>query len=189
MENIDQIYDKEHCGVIMLKNFLPDDIHKQISDYLSNENNKTKYIKLPYMYGKTIQDMSVWNFASENKEINILKNKYLEIRNSIFRKYDIDLEICVNYYDKGAKGISPHRDFSTSVNMIGIYVVHSKNDFCVADTRDKQNEKRFDAYDNTLIIMRGPRSTDENDMRPFHYVENIIEDRISIIFRENKTEF
>ena len=47
-----KIYDESHTGIILIRDFLPSNIHENIRGYVLNKNQIDKYIKLPLFYGK-----------------------------------------------------------------------------------------------------------------------------------------
>ena len=96
-------------------------------------------------------------------------------------------EISSLFYPKGSKGIGPHIDHSYSVNMKAIYIAQGLNPFCTAKTKSKTGKMQHLVYPNSLILMRGPRNPyniNEKRLRPIHFIEDIIEDRIMVMIQE-----
>lgn len=186
-----ELYDKSKIGVFILRNILSNkealSLKKEL--ILNNKN----YVSRKEFYGTTRQKLSSWDFEIDvmknYKYMSILKKRYEYIRDSmsVFSpdSFKVD-EICTNssFYKKGSCGIGPHIDNSFSVNIIFICIISGMNEFCVSADKKKRKEKKMEISPGDIILMRGPRSDGERDMRPIHYVEKILEDRYIITFRE-----
>lgn len=176
-----EIFDRTHCGVRIVNNFLPESEHLEIKKYFDNKHDQFR--QLPASLNNVIQDMAIYKMENIADQLPKLFEKYIDVRKELNIEIDNLYAIC-NFYKAGSKGISPHRDFSSSKNLIGIYVVLGGKYFYVASDKEKNNEIKFDTPDNSLILMRAPRTKEENDMRPYHYVNFTEEERIVIVFRE-----
>jgi len=93
----------------------------------------------------------------------------------------------VHYYPKGTAGISPHKDFTSSRNLIVIFVLKGDATLYSCKNRKGDNKVLLASTPGSLIILRAARNPKEQKCRPFHVLEGpMSEDRYSLILRQEK---
>lgn len=187
---VNSLYDPNGSGIIVLHNFINPDNTNSIYNYLMVDCFD-KYVGQPAKYGSTYQGFSKQSIDNfNNQPIDILFRKYKLLRDKIasktnFAKYDyFDGESL--YYKKGSIGIGPHVDHSFCVNIKSIFIIKGVNPFCTAKNKKLDDLQRFEVKPGSLILMRCPRNRTKKElkMRPVHFVEQILEDRVIIIIQE-----
>ncbi|WP_420546701.1 hypothetical protein [Curvivirga sp.] len=89
-------------------------------------------------------------------------------------------------YEAGSTGISPHKDHKCFEGVVAILTLTGSADFYICDDRDKRNSILLPARSGVMIMMRGANYLGMD--RPFHYVENITEERYGFGLRFNAKE-
>jgi hypothetical protein len=90
----------------------------------------------------------------------------------------------IHYYPAQTGGITPHRDFANSLNLIVIFVLSGDAELYTCSNRNGDSAKKLDCSPGSMIILRAPRNDDEQKFRPFHYLTSSSVDRYSLIFRQ-----
>ena len=194
---IQEIYDPSHIGAVVLDGLLDEEFCEGIARSLvDTRENYDLFGVSKNKQGHVYQDMQT--FYCEDAESRasfppefafymdfLYAIDSLNRENLNFQKRAND-SIGVHFYPQGSAGISPHRDYASDINLISIYCMSGEADFCVARTRDREGEVRHRVKQGSVIFMRAAREDSEQDLRPFHYVENVDSDRYSIIFRERE---
>mgnify|MGYP001560785332 CR=1 FL=1 len=93
-------------------------------------------------------------------------------------------ELSLQKYDEGSIGITPHKDNFSSINLIAIFILKGKGDFAICDDRQGINPRYLDTTVGNVIFMRAPKFFSSN-YRPFHFVSNITEERLTLGLRYN----
>ena len=86
-------------------------------------------------------------------------------------------------YPPGRLGISPHRDSARSVNLIAVFVLEGKARFFVCRDRDGRDAVDLPNAPGDLILLRAPGLMGA-DVRPFHGVADIAEQRTTFALRQ-----
>jgi hypothetical protein len=185
------LYDPLQLGVTVLKDVLDEQCLIGIRSEL--KDNQRNFVPRPYRYGTTVQGLSSWDFeqaVTDNyTSLKQLNACYDSVSRGLHQNMKLSLhhnEVKVNasYYPAGSVGIGPHRDNSFSVNFIAIFIISGCNDFFTARDKSTAEEIAFPVIPGDCVLMRGPRSLKERDLRPIHYVKKIVEGRHIITFRE-----
>jgi hypothetical protein len=88
-------------------------------------------------------------------------------------------------YPPGRLGISPHRDSARSVNLIAIFVLEGRGRFFVCRDRDGRDVVDLPNAPGDLILLRAPGFMGA-DVRPFHGVADIAEQRTTFALRQQQ---
>jgi hypothetical protein len=88
-------------------------------------------------------------------------------------------------YPPGRLGISPHRDSARSVNLIAVFVLEGKARFFVCRDRDGRDAVDLPNAPGDLILLRAPGLMGA-DVRPFHGVADIAEQRTTFALRQQQ---
>lgn len=89
----------------------------------------------------------------------------------------------IQRYSPSEIGITPHKDQSAFLNLICILLVKGASSFHTCDDREYTNALGIPARPGDLIVMRGNGFNGEN-IRPYHYVGEITQERISLGMRQ-----
>ncbi len=94
-------------------------------------------------------------------------------------------EIVLQKYEPGSIGITTHMDNLSSINLISIVILTGKSRFVICSDREGHDPVDIDATPGRVIMMRAPGFMDSN-FRPFHYLTDIIDLRITLGLRQIK---
>lgn len=186
-----ELYDPHELGAIALRSVLPRRAAWGISSELSY--NTRNFVKRPEEYGTTRQTLSSWSIEwgilLNYPYLGLLRECYEELSELMHCNMGVSQRVDkktvnANFYAAGCYGIGPHRDNTFSVNFTAVFISMGRNPFSVARDKKRMDEKQLVVEPGDIILMRAPRTEDEKDLRPVHYVENIVADRYSITFRE-----
>ena len=162
---------------------------------LLKEGEKYEYAKQPEFVGKHKVREQLSSFAKFPEE-------------SLYRRLQEDFTSLLNYklqaasvkpflnspvifnepvlqkYDAGSIGITPHVDHAANINLICVFLMKGYGSFYLCDDREKTNSRFLEAAPGHVMILRAPGFLGSN-FRPFHYLENILEDRLTFGLRFN----
>ena len=96
---------------------------------------------------------------------------------SIFNK------IGFHKYQAGSIGITPHQDYETHINLISIFNLVGEAGFYYCEDKDGNGSRKIDSSPGSLILLRAPRNEDEEKYRPFHYINPMSNERLSLNVR------
>ena len=150
--------------------------------------------------GDVDQEMSIVYFEKVLKEkidetaLDILsrfKTEYERVYRHIARAArfeEIDYnKIGFHKYLKGSMGILPHQDYARHVNLISIFNLKGKSSLFYCKDESKVDSIEIDTSPRSLVLLRAARKESEERYRPFHYLESIEEERLSLNIRTRKT--
>lgn len=144
----------------------------------------------------------IGTYAGETGEINhpkyaVLKRIALEYTQRVYNKVAMVAgftpshlinSIGIHKYPAAGGGIELHRDYKKDKNLVGALSIAGEADFLLSKAREGAYVDKTRLKPGKLVLMRHPRNSQEYDMRPFHAVQGIGQDRYSIIFRERESE-
>ncbi len=93
-------------------------------------------------------------------------------------------EISLQRYDAGSKGISPHMDGRSVMNLITITVLEGESKFALCEDRAGSNPRYLDTTPGNVIFMRSTGFL-RSDYRPFHFVTDIPNKRTVVGIRQS----
>ena len=158
---------------------------------------QNEFKKVPYSEGLVTQDMHVLycgeadrqNAQREFPAIQCLRSEYLAWLEPLgiagHFKPEIN-SIGVHLYPANSQGISPHQDYASDRNLISIFVLKGNDPLYLCKDRNKTESFPLNASPGDLILLRAPRNEAEKPLRPFHYLEKLVEERITLIFRQRQ---
>ncbi|MHA1600025.1 MAG: hypothetical protein ACTSW2_04300 [Alphaproteobacteria bacterium] len=91
-------------------------------------------------------------------------------------------DIIVQRYEPGARGITAHRDHIRYKGLIAIIPLSGYARFFVCADRAGDAAREVQAPPGSLVLMRGPDYAGQCD-RPFHFVRDITQRRLSLGLR------
>lgn len=95
-------------------------------------------------------------------------------------------DMMIQRYETGSFGITPHRDGHRYVNLVCLFTLCGRARFGLCADRAGHGQHEFDASPGTVILMRAPGFLGSS-VQPFHYVEDVREERYSFGLRHMKT--
>lgn len=162
---------------------------------LSKEAEKYAYKKQPEIVGKkkVREQLSSFDQLPESSLFKKLQEDFVDLLN-----YKLSLsklkpfgtnpisfnEGVLQKYEKGSIGITPHLDGLSCVNLILIFMIKGKGDVFICDDRKGSNPRLLDTTLGNMTILRAPGFF-ASSKRPFHYLTNITEERITFGLRLN----
>jgi dihydroneopterin aldolase len=93
-------------------------------------------------------------------------------------------DLTLQRYEKDSFGISPHMDGKSCINMICVFVLTGKAKFALCSDRQGNDPIYLDTTPGNVIIFRAPGFMG-SDMRPFHFLSDVSEERIVFGLRQN----
>lgn len=81
-------------------------------------------------------------------------------------------EVMLQRYDVGARGITPHRDHVSYINLVCLFVLAGEGRFVVTADRSGRGAHTVDGSPGRAILMRAPGFMGSSE-RPFHAVGDI----------------
>jgi hypothetical protein len=94
-------------------------------------------------------------------------------------------ELVIQRYTAGSLGISPHRDFSSRINLVCVLVLEGHGRFVLCDDRAGGNARPVRGEPGDLILMRAPGFLN-SDVRPLHFLDRIESERFALGMRNTK---
>jgi len=196
---VNELYDFSKIGALSLPEILSKEGRQELLKGVKSA--KKLFSKVSRKEGKVIQEMET--LYIENLKENELKKEFNENINKFIKEYSkIYREIAkkakfqensfnslgFNHYWNNSKGISPHRDYARDKDLISIFILQGKANFYVCVDREKNKPVELYSPPGSLILLRAPRNESEKQYRPFHYVENIENERLSLIVRRSQKD-
>jgi hypothetical protein len=93
-------------------------------------------------------------------------------------------DFIVQYYPRGCKGMSPHRDHLRYTGVVAIVILGGAGRFMLCEDRSGANAHKVPTRPGDLLLMRAPGFQARGD-RPFHAVRDITEDRYILGLRHD----
>lgn len=90
-------------------------------------------------------------------------------------------------YDVGSYGITPHRDRTDYRYIICLFVIEGQGRFYVSNDRQKSGQREIANLPGDVILLPGPGFKGMKE-RPFHYLEEITEERVVFGLRHDETK-
>ena len=131
------------------------------------------------------------NFSAESRYV-LLKDSFQELLEwSLAKLESCPFEAALSFnsmvlqrYEEGSIGITPHRDGSSFINLVCVFVIDGRGRFYVCSDRSGRDARDVDVSPGNVIVMRAPRLFSSEDNRPFHYVTDIREMRYTFGLRQ-----
>lgn len=114
--------------------------------------------------------------------------KELARHSSVPLKTGDRLETKLIKYPVSTLGVGAHKDLSSNINAVVLFNLYGTTTFYTASDKNRSDEKAYHVEPGDIVIMRGPRNAEENNIRPIHYVLDIIEERLVFVCREIEDE-
>ena len=192
---ISSLYDFSKPGGLSIPNFILPEFRQRLLNEVRTAVNLFR--EAPREYGKALQEMDILYIgeADEDKiqgnfpEIQKLVREYSRIYKRIGNNAgfnDLPNSVGIHRYKKDSLGLTPHLDHTWYINLISVFVLEGKAPFYVCSDREKTNSVELESSPGSLILLRAPRSKDEEKYRPMHYLDRVVEERYAVIIRQYK---
>lgn len=204
LQRLREMYDPENVGGM----FLPNMLGKKFTELLRNEVTETYsdglFVEQPSQEGVVRQNMStLYVGASDAPEgvrrvtledlpfVSALADRYTTLYNVVARAtthFEQILKINsvgIHRYPSDGGGIAFHRDYVRDKNLIAIFSVSGPSRITFAFTREWRGSVSYTTQSGDLVLMRSNVEDPElkQELRPFHRLETLGEERFSVIFR------
>lgn len=194
---VSELYDFSKPGIISIQDVLT---AEAIEDLVrATRLNYHLFMEVPRHEGAAEQEMytlyldKVRKFQLAIESLPILDQfivEYKEIYKKIaqeaqFDEYDFN-KIGFHKYQAGSLGITPHQDYESHINLISMFNLFGDAKFYYCENVDKRNSKELDTNPGSLILLRAARNENEEQYRPYHYIDPMKTERLSINVRKKK---
>ncbi|MEO5646344.1 MAG: dihydroneopterin aldolase [Candidatus Paceibacterota bacterium] len=195
-EKVKRFYSAETDGVLHIKGLLYSILDKEkIKQWYARkaetfEKKEEKYIQNNQQVSVVCNGPFGAMSAFDSIQETALHNLYYKIRHEINTYSDIPfkqgdrLESKLIKYPISALGVGAHKDLSSNINFIVVMNLYGTTTFYTSSDKKRSDEKAYIVEEGDIVIMRGPRNSTENDLRPIHYVLDILEERLVFVCRE-----
>lgn len=181
--------DKE--GGTSISNFLNENVRLSLLEELKH----LKFTKQPEKFGNYAVEQAFSAIASFGdssifQEIENELQEFLEIKFLTCDPYPLQSkllfsDIAVQRYPPGQVGISAHRDGKSFINLVAVIVLEGRSRFCFCDNRAGLNTRPIHNEAGSLILMRAVGFLGK-DIQPFHFVDQITEQRTTFALRQKR---
>lgn len=193
-EFVDDLYNPQSSGISILKQFLDMNKLKEINQFILNNQNqfqekREKNIdnnqKVALLY-RGVFDMN----SLEDTVFDDIVNVYKSIRSQINQLSTIpftqgdSLEIKLINYPVSPLGVGNHKDLSSNVNLIVFFNLSGSTDIKTYSNKAGENPVSHLITPGDISLMRGPRLNESVNVRPYHGVEQVYEERTVLVIRE-----
>ncbi len=194
-----ELYDPTKPGVVALENVLtPSFCELAIEDFKRKAHffkdspeveNETRQQLKNFYYGSAdggAGDTGQFPLVSRLREAYSSVYKQISNRCNFWQGPVINSQ-GVHWYPSGSCGMGIHRDYSSDINLLSLFVLSGNASFTVYDDKKGSNKLyEITTLPGMWVGMRGPRSPRENESRPYHEIGIIEDERFSLIFRQKK---
>jgi hypothetical protein len=188
-----ELYDPKKKGVCSIPEFLGESLREAVVAELKANSDLFKIVEPEYRKVQpelekfAVYDNNVFhmvNFLAFNSLLALyvqMEFWYRWIGNHA-SFYENANSFVIQRVKQGLSGIAPHRDFSSSRNLIEIVVLEGEAPFFVCNP-DGSDRLELPSEPGSLILLRGPRNERENVLRPYHGVGETKSDRYTALLR------
>lgn len=115
---------------------------------------------------------------------SLLKRKLSELPERDLFSSPLQLnDLSIQRYEVGSKGITPHMDAKSCINLVSVFVLTGNCQFGICQDRSGTNPIALDARPGNVLLLRAPGFRG-SDFRPFHFVTDIQGPRITVGIRQ-----
>lgn len=193
-EFVDNLYHPEKSGISILSQYINLEKLSEINKFIEEnkhhfQEKREKYIqnnqKVALLYRGPF-DMQ----ALENTIFNDIVQTYKDIRTQINNLSDIpfsqgdSIEIKLIHYPISDLGVGNHKDLSSNVNLIVFFNLDGSTDIKTYSNKSGEHPVSHLIDSGDISLMRGPRLNEPFDIRPYHGVEKVLQQRTVLVIRE-----
>jgi hypothetical protein len=137
------------------------------------------------------QQMGSFDDFSDGSKYTLLKNSFQALLDGCLadlEAYPFETRLGFNSmvlqkYEKGAIGITPHRDGLSYINLVCVFNIGGQGRFFICSDRSGKDARKVDASPGNVVLLRAPGFFRSRD-RPFHFVTDIQETRYTFGLRQ-----
>ena len=194
--NLEKISNELYSPLSVGGMIIPEAIHEEVTNSIIREIESGSFFQeAPYDYGIAQQRMDVFYIGEADKDHKVEKN--FPCIDSLTKDYISFYEelgkmakfipstvnsIGIHRYKPKEGKITLHRDSNKYANLISIMNLKGRAEFYLSAQLEKLG-LTLETTPNSLILIRAPRSPQEKNLRPYHGVGNVLEERYSLILR------
>jgi hypothetical protein len=179
---------QDDLGLVAISNALVPCVRTQLAEYATQRFQQVPDAKIEVVGSNNVQQRvsSISMFENDNPitklrtEVNTLLNK--ELGHLFATPLDLNVQELVRY-NTGSIGITPHIDPIKSINLVVIVVLQGKGCLCRCKNREGDDPVEIPSEHGNIILLRAEGFSLHNN-RPFHYINNIEQERYVIVFRQ-----
>jgi hypothetical protein len=189
-EMVEQLYNPAETGVLVIPEKVSEPDLIELRKFIKEKENlfeikREKYIannqRVSLLYRGPFDlsslDNTVFSKVLENyKQLREECSQY----SSIPFEQGTSIEVKLIHYPISELGVGIHKDLSSNINMIVFYNIEGET----YSTKTGDDPVKHPVKAGDISIMRGPRSKDEPDIRPYHGVEEVKVSRMVLVIRE-----
>ncbi|MBI3334212.1 hypothetical protein HYZ97_01890 [Candidatus Pacearchaeota archaeon] len=193
-----ELYAASQPGVMLIPGFLSQEFcERAMSEFRKREE---LFHEAPHVENTTRQELKVYYcgeadgaekrtcpfqlIASLRERYSILCKKLGE--RAGFQQGSVINSIGIHWYAPCSCGMGTHRDYSKDINLLSMFALSSTTPFNVYADKQGTGKLTLPVTPGSLVLMRGPRCAEENEMRPYHSVDRVLEERFSVLFRQKR---
>lgn len=195
---VEDLYNPSSSGIKILKQNINLDTLKEINHFVKQKSDSFEIKREKYIANNQLVSLlyrGPFDTSALEKTIFVdIIERYKSIREEINQLSEIpfeqgsSLEIKLIHYPISKLGVGIHKDLSSNLNVIVFFNLEGSTS--IRTYADKQGSNPIDhpITQGDISIMRGPRSSTEADIRPYHAVEEVFEPRTVLVVREINEE-
>lgn len=195
---VDDLYNPFYSGIKILKQNIDLNTLSEINKFIKLNNSAFEIKREKYIENNQLVSLlyrGPFDTSALEKTIFVdIIERYKSIREEINSYSELpfeqghSLEIKLIHYPISKLGVGIHKDLSSNLNVIIFFNLEGSTS--IRTYSDKQGNSPIDhpITQGDISIMRGPRSQEETDIRPYHAVEEVFEPRTVLVVREINEE-
>lgn len=195
---VSRLYDPLDSGIEILDGF----VDKSSLDRVNNcvNQNAALFVEKREKYIENNQQVALLyrgNFDLEAMKDSVFSDifdEYIAIRSAVGAHSDIpfvqgsSIEVKLIRYPVSDLGVGIHKDLSSNINLIVFFNLQGRADVETFSDKEGSDPVSHLMEEGFVSLMRAPRSPDEPDIRPYHGVFKIPEERTVLVIREISEE-
>ena len=191
---VEDLYDFNKIGIITIPHVLTG---KAIDDLIKSAELNSHLFKCVNRYEGTAEQEMQTLYIDKVKK-NQWVSESLQILNQFIMEYEVIFKqiarqakfykndfnkVGFHKYVPGSIGITPHQDYENHINLISIFNLMGNAKFYYCKDRNKTGSQEIDSKPASLVLLRAPRTKNEEPYRPYHYIEPMRDERLSLNIR------
>jgi hypothetical protein len=191
---VDKLYNKKETGIVIIPSKLENNFLNGLRSFIVEKESlfeikREKYIKNNQLVSMLYRGPFELNEFKNTIFEKIIDN-YIELRSQVNSYSEIpfskgnSIEVKIIHYPLSELGVGIHKDLSSNINMIVFYNIDGETEVKTYSSKEGRDPINHPVMAGDISIMRGPRSKNEPDIRPYHGVERVDMTRTVLVIRE-----
>lgn len=191
---VSQLYDPQLTGIEILNDFFD----KRSLDLVNSciRENTRLFVEKREKYIENNQQVALLYrgafdlHAMKDSVFCDIFEEYLKIRTTVNQFSEIkfeqgnSIEVKLIRYPVSDLGVGIHKDLSSNINLIVFFNLQGEADVQTFSDKNGANPNSHLMQPGFVSLMRAPRSIDEPDIRPYHAVFKVPNERVVLVIRE-----